>query len=101
MAPSDLIALLDRHERTLIRYACSIVGDLDSARDVVQETFIKLARGEMRNAECRMRNRDRLFTADSAECADAGDAGQAEVVLGTAHSVLGAEHLEPIRKVCL
>ena len=45
----DLIALLDRYERPLVRYACSIVGDLDSARDVVQETFIKLAQGEMRN----------------------------------------------------
>ena len=59
MPPTDapeLIALLDRYERPLIRYACSIVGDLDSARDVVQETFIKLARGEMRNAECGMRN---------------------------------------------
>ena len=30
--PPDLIALLDRYERPLIRYACSIVGDLDSAR---------------------------------------------------------------------
>jgi RNA polymerase sigma-70 factor (ECF subfamily) len=56
MAPSDLIALLDRYERTLVRYACSIAGDLDSARDVVQETFIKLARGEMRDAEGRGRN---------------------------------------------
>jgi RNA polymerase sigma-70 factor (ECF subfamily) len=51
MAPSDLIALLDRYERTLIRYACSIVGDLDSARDVVQETFIKVAQMETQNAE--------------------------------------------------
>ena len=49
--PPDLIALLDRYERPLIRYACSIVGDLDSARDVVQETFIKVARMEMRSAE--------------------------------------------------
>jgi RNA polymerase sigma-70 factor (ECF subfamily) len=46
--PPDLIALLDRYERPLIRYACSIVGDLDSARDVVQETFIKFAQGSMR-----------------------------------------------------
>ena len=46
--PPDLIALLDRYERPLIRYACSIVGDLDSARDVVQETFIKLAQGGMK-----------------------------------------------------
>ena len=59
MAPSDLIALLDRYERPLIRYACSIVGDLDSARDVVQETFIKLAQEKMRNADCEVRNEDR------------------------------------------
>ncbi len=47
MAPPDLIALLERYERPLIRYACSMVGDLDSARDIVQETFIKVAHGEM------------------------------------------------------
>ena len=54
MPPTDspeFIALLDRYERPLIRYARSITGDLDSARDVVQETFIKLARGEVRNPE--------------------------------------------------
>ena len=51
MPPTDtpeFIALLDRYERVLIRYARSITGDLDSARDVVQETFIKVARGEVR-----------------------------------------------------
>ena len=37
----DLPALLDRYERPLVSYARSIVGDLESARDVVQETFIK------------------------------------------------------------
>ena len=43
MAPdaSDLTALLDRYERPLVRYALSITGELDAARDVVQETFIK------------------------------------------------------------
>jgi RNA polymerase sigma factor (sigma-70 family) len=40
----DLEALLDRYERPLVRYALSIVGDLESARDVVQETFIRLSR---------------------------------------------------------
>jgi RNA polymerase sigma-70 factor (ECF subfamily) len=40
----DLVALLDRYERPLVRYAMSIVGDLESARDVVQETFIRLSR---------------------------------------------------------
>ena len=48
---TDLHALLDRYERPLIRYAQSIVGDLDSARDVVQETFIKFAQGGMGKAE--------------------------------------------------
>ncbi len=41
----DISALLARYERPLVRYALSIVGDLESARDVVQETFIKWARG--------------------------------------------------------
>jgi RNA polymerase sigma factor (sigma-70 family) len=45
---SDFPALLARYERPLVRYAQSIVGDVDSARDVVQDVFIKLARGEMR-----------------------------------------------------
>jgi RNA polymerase sigma-70 factor (ECF subfamily) len=43
----EISALLDRFERPLVRYAQGITGDLESARDVVQETFIKLAHGEM------------------------------------------------------
>ena len=54
----DLHALLDRYERPLVRYAQSIVGDLESARDVVQETFIKLAQGENRRSEVGSRNGD-------------------------------------------
>lgn len=46
----ELTALLDRFERPLVRYAQSITGDLESARDVVQETFIKLARGGMNSS---------------------------------------------------
>ncbi|MEI9896469.1 MAG: sigma factor [Chthoniobacter sp.] len=42
----DLLALLDRYERPLVRYAQSIVGDLDSARDVVQDVFIRWVRRE-------------------------------------------------------
>jgi RNA polymerase sigma-70 factor (ECF subfamily) len=38
---ADIRGLLDRYERPLIRYAQSIVGDLESARDVVQDTFIR------------------------------------------------------------
>ncbi len=47
MSPTDapdLLALLDRYERPLVRYAQSIVGDLDSARDVVQDVFIRWVR---------------------------------------------------------
>jgi RNA polymerase sigma factor (sigma-70 family) len=40
----DLAALLNRYERPLVRYALSIIGDLESARDAVQETFIRLSR---------------------------------------------------------
>jgi RNA polymerase sigma factor (sigma-70 family) len=36
--------LRDRDERPLIRNAQSIVGDLESARDVVQDTFIRYVR---------------------------------------------------------
>ena len=43
---SNLPALLDRYERPLVRYAWSILGDLEAARDVVQETFIRLCRRE-------------------------------------------------------
>src|SRR3954464_13253802 len=35
-------ALLRRSERPLLQYATRILGDSDRARDVVQETFVKL-----------------------------------------------------------
>lgn len=35
---------LELHERPLIRYAKWLLGDLESARDVVQETFLRLCR---------------------------------------------------------
>ena len=45
----DLTALLARYERPLVRYAGNILRDLEAARDVVQETFIRLARSELRS----------------------------------------------------
>lgn len=33
---------LDRYERPLVRYALRYAGDLESARDAVQDTFLKL-----------------------------------------------------------
>lgn len=35
-------AALDRFERPLIRYAAGITGDIETARDVVQDTFLRL-----------------------------------------------------------
>ena len=39
-----VIDALELHERALIRYAKWLLGDPDSARDVVQETFLRLCR---------------------------------------------------------
>jgi RNA polymerase sigma factor (sigma-70 family) len=38
---SELESLLERYERPLVKYAHGILGDLENARDVVQETFLK------------------------------------------------------------
>jgi RNA polymerase sigma-70 factor (ECF subfamily) len=35
---------LDRHEKHLVRYATSILGDMERAREVVQETFLRLCK---------------------------------------------------------
>ncbi len=35
---------MDRYERPLVRYAARFTGDLEAARDVVQDTFYKLCR---------------------------------------------------------
>lgn len=49
-----LLAALERYERPLIRYALGLVGDLDQARDIVQDVFIKLSQN------LRTLNRERL-----------------------------------------
>jgi RNA polymerase sigma-70 factor (ECF subfamily) len=41
---SWLIAAVERYEAPLVRYATAIVGDPDRARDVVQDTFLRLCR---------------------------------------------------------
>ncbi len=83
-----LSALLARYERPLVRYACSITGDLESARDVVQETFIKLARGEMRE-ERRPESGDRRDE-DAAGAAGRNGSGPDSPV-----SAFRSPHLEP------
>jgi RNA polymerase sigma-70 factor (ECF subfamily) len=41
---TDIATLLERYERPLVRYALSITGEVESARDVVQDTFIRYVR---------------------------------------------------------
>ncbi len=42
---------LERYERPLLQYAMSIVSDLDRARDMVQETFMRLYNQEQERIE--------------------------------------------------
>ncbi len=42
---------LDRHEGPLIRYATRFVGDPERARDVVQDTFLKLCAADRHQVE--------------------------------------------------
>ena len=44
----DMAALVDEYEPRLTRYALHMVGDLDAARDVVQDTFVALWRSDPR-----------------------------------------------------
>jgi RNA polymerase sigma-70 factor (ECF subfamily) len=39
-----IVAALNRYEGPLVRYATWILDDIESARDVVQETFLRLCR---------------------------------------------------------
>ena len=41
-SPEWVRSVMDRHEGELLRYAARILGDVDRARDVVQETFLRL-----------------------------------------------------------
>ena len=39
-----IVGALNRHEKRLVRYATWILGDVELARDVVQETFLRLCK---------------------------------------------------------
>ena len=41
-----IVEALDLHERSLIRYASWILNDIECAREVVQETFLRLCKEE-------------------------------------------------------
>lgn len=55
MTPLEIIDhALERYQRPLISYAREITGDLESARDAVQETFLRLSRQEVVALEKRL-----------------------------------------------
>ena len=45
---------MERYERALIAYARRMTGDLDAARDVVQETFVRLWSQDQKQVEDRL-----------------------------------------------
>ena len=55
MSPETIFdQALERYERPLVSYARSITGDLESARDAVQETFLRLSRQDIAALEPRL-----------------------------------------------
>lgn len=55
MSPEKIIdRALERYERPLISYAKEITGDLESARDAVQETFLRLSKQDVTALEPRL-----------------------------------------------
>lgn len=56
MTPEQFITdALDRYETMLIGYAKEITGDVESAKDAVQETFMRLSRQNLQAIEPRLR----------------------------------------------
>jgi RNA polymerase sigma-70 factor (ECF subfamily) len=47
-------AVLERYERPLLRYVCRMTGDVELARDVVQDTFLKLCKADRESIEDRL-----------------------------------------------
>jgi RNA polymerase sigma-70 factor (ECF subfamily) len=55
MSPETLFdRALERYERPLVSYARTITGELESARDAVQETFLRLSRQDLAALEPRL-----------------------------------------------
>ena len=47
-------AALERYEQPLIRYAARFTGDVERAREVVQDTFLKLCAADRAKVESRL-----------------------------------------------
>jgi len=55
MSPEQIIAdALEQFEKPLVSFAKQITGDLDSARDAVQETFLRLSRQNLERLQPRL-----------------------------------------------
>jgi RNA polymerase sigma factor (sigma-70 family) len=55
MTPENIFEkALERYERPLVSYARTITGDLESARDAVQETFLRLSKQDLVALEPRL-----------------------------------------------
>jgi len=55
MSPETLFdRALERYERPLVSYARTITGELESARDAVQETFLRLSKQDLAALEPRL-----------------------------------------------
>ncbi len=93
-----LRAVLDRYERPLLRYATRLAGDADRARDVVQDTFVRLCTTERLLVEdhvaewlftvcrnralelCRRENRMRRLDEAAVATCESGDPAPAAVL---------------------
>jgi RNA polymerase sigma-70 factor (ECF subfamily) len=49
-----ILAALERYERPLVSYVVRLCGDLESARDIVQDTFLKLCDQDRSHVEGRL-----------------------------------------------
>ena len=55
MTSEEIITFaIERFEKPLVSYARQITGDLESARDAVQETFLRLSRQDLEKLEPRL-----------------------------------------------
>ena len=95
----DLIALLDRYERPLVRYACSIVGDLDSARDVVQDVFIRWVRRGERESAVRSQESGRNGATEPDSCPLTPDSSRTEAWLFTVTRNRALDHQRKHRRI--
>src|SRR5688572_8409317 len=79
-------SVLAEHEKSLVRYALHLTGSIETARDVVQETFLRLCSQDPRKLEgriapwlfavCRTRALDALRKEKRLNVAGAEDDGE-------------------------